>query len=154
LGHGGARPGAGRRKGVKDTRVRISALKALREGDLAPIDVLLSTMRAYWDRALYQVNDDGSLKRDEKGKPLARVYLDSSYADKACEVAQVAAPFCHPKLSTHVIKNPAGAGGVGGMGGLHLHLYLPNSGRVVSEVPAGAARQLVERAAVDASSPA
>jgi hypothetical protein len=70
-GRGGARPGAGRKKGSLGARTRLIAEAAIADGD-APLNVLLSVMRkAYADNDL----------------PLA---LDA---------AKAAAPFCHPRLA-------------------------------------------------------
>lgn len=70
-GRGGARSGAGRKKGSLGQRTRLIAEAAIVVGD-APLNVLLSVMRKAYA--------DGDL-------PLA---LDA---------AKAAAPFCHPRLA-------------------------------------------------------
>jgi hypothetical protein len=78
MARGGKRPGAGRKpgagKGEKTTRQRrLSAEiadRARAEGRL-PLDVLLEVMRVHFDAQRWQ---------------------------EAVEVAQIAAPYCHPRL--------------------------------------------------------
>src|SRR5262249_25437791 len=73
---GGARPGAGRKPGSATKKTRAIADKAADEG-LVPLEVLLDIMRRYY--------------KAEQWK-------------EAAAVAAVAAPFCHPKLTSVTAK--------------------------------------------------
>ena len=70
-GRGGARPGAGRKKGSLGQRTRLIAEAALVSGE-APLNVLLGIMR--------------------------KAYADNDLS-LALDAARAAAPFCHPRLA-------------------------------------------------------
>jgi hypothetical protein len=72
MARGGARPGAGRRKGALTKRTREIAEQAVASG-MTPLEVMLSAMRFHVER--------GDL-------------------DKAAAVAKDAAPYIHPKLAS------------------------------------------------------
>lgn len=80
---GGKRPGAGRPKGASTRRKRAVALQAAAEG-VAPIDVMLTTMRALYSEAI-----------DEEGK-----LVDVKKATQAATLAKDAAPYIHPRLTS------------------------------------------------------
>lgn len=85
MARGGKRPGSGRKPGTvsEATRRRKEvAEKALSEG-IAPLDVMLTTMRAIWEQA---VDADGKV-------------VNLGKAMQANIVAKDAAPFLHPRLS-------------------------------------------------------
>ncbi|HYF57354.1 MAG TPA: hypothetical protein VEA81_00205 [Burkholderiaceae bacterium] len=70
--HGGARPGAGRKKGSASARTRAIADKAAAEG-ITPLEVMLEAMREAYDA--------GELR-------------------DAAMIAERAAPYIHPRLSS------------------------------------------------------
>ena len=77
---GGARPGAGRKKGAATKKTRAVAVQAAAEG-ITPLEVMLEAMR--------QHHAAGNLS-------------------EAVEVAKLAAPYCHPRLSTVTQQGPGG----------------------------------------------
>jgi hypothetical protein len=79
-GHGGERPGAGRKPGSPTKRRREIIDEAAKDG-ITPLEVQLRTMRALWDEA----NKGGT--------------LDFEKAAAACAIAKDAAPYLHPRLS-------------------------------------------------------
>ena len=75
-GYGGHRPGAGRKKGVRNKRTEAAVCKAAEGGEL-PLDLMLRVMR------------------DEKTDQLTRM-----------EMAKAAAPYVHPKLQAVEYQPP------------------------------------------------
>jgi hypothetical protein len=73
MGHGGARPGAGRRESTLTTKTRALAEQATKSG-LTPLEVMLKAMRAH----------------AEENPP---------NWDKAAVFAEKAAPYIHPRLA-------------------------------------------------------
>ena len=71
MSKGGARAGAGRKPGSKTALTRDAAERLAKEGKL-PLEVMVETMRSLW-------ND---------GKKL-----------EACQIAEKAAPYMHPRLA-------------------------------------------------------
>ena len=69
--HGGARPGAGRKKGAATQKTREIADRAAAEG-ITPLEVMLGAMRSFWD---------------------------AGDMEKAAGFAKDAAPYMHPRLS-------------------------------------------------------
>ncbi|WP_455387427.1 hypothetical protein [Petrachloros mirabilis] len=82
MARGGARPGAGRKRGAKSSKTQEIALKAAEDG-LTPIEVLLSAMRMAWDDA------QNAIEREERVK----------MAKTAADIAKEAAPYVHPKMA-------------------------------------------------------
>lgn len=80
--NGGKRPGAGRPKGARTSKTREFAEKALAAG-ISPLEIMAETMRALWKQAV-----------DPKGE-----VIDVKAAKEACEIAQIAAPYMHPRLA-------------------------------------------------------
>lgn len=78
---GGARPGAGRKKGAATHKTREYADKAAAEGVL-PLQVMVESMRRAWERAVAETDL-------EKKKELYR---------EAASFAHDAAPYMHPKM--------------------------------------------------------
>lgn len=85
--HGGARPGAGRKKGSATARTREIADKAINEG-LTPLEYMLEVMRRPSDH------------EDEKIQ-LAREAM-------RFEAAKAAAPYMHPRLAAVEHTGPDG----------------------------------------------
>ena len=79
-GHGGARPGTGRKKGSATQKTREVAVKAAAEG-ITPLEVMLKAMRAY----------------DQAGDTVA-----------ACAVAKDAAPYIHARLAAIAVDGKVG----------------------------------------------
>lgn len=79
-GHGGKRPGAGRKPGAATQRTRDIADKAAADG-VTPLEVMLATMRDAFD--------EGD-------------------RDVALAAARDAAPYIHPRLSAIAHKGPDG----------------------------------------------
>lgn len=82
MAHGGPRKGAGRRPGALTKKTRAIAEKAAEEG-ITPLEVLLGTMRGFWDQA--------GLETDTEKKLAAQL--------AASDVAKDAAPYMHPRLA-------------------------------------------------------
>lgn len=85
MARGGARPGAGRKKGAKSTKTQEIALAAA-EGGSTPIEVILWFMRTTFESA-QKAHADG-----DSDRALQMGALSMSAADKA-------APYVHPKLT-------------------------------------------------------
>lgn len=84
--HGGARPGAGRKKGGKNaiTKARIArGERAIDEAGITPLEVMLLSMKAAWEKA-----QDANTEEGERNRQLAI----------ALGTAKDAAPYVHPKL--------------------------------------------------------
>jgi hypothetical protein len=75
---GGARPGAGRPKGSRNKKTRES-LEMARASGLTPLEVMLHTMR--W-------------------------YFEAERFDEASNIAAMAAPYVHPKLAATAVVSP------------------------------------------------
>jgi hypothetical protein len=85
---GGARKGAGRKAGSKDSKPRVTAARKLAaaataEG-ISPAEMMLRTAQHLWGKAT-----------DEAG-----TVIDLDMATKACAIAEKAAPYFNPKLAT------------------------------------------------------
>lgn len=100
-GRGGARPGAGRKKGAATTRTREIADRAVSDGSLTPLEVMLENMRfAHQEaggilaRILLTVDDPGQIP--EKFDELKTLL---QYRGMAQEAAKDAAPYIHPRLA-------------------------------------------------------
>lgn len=90
MARGGARPNAGRKPGASVEKTREVANKIAVDGDVTPLEVMVASMRAIYEKAQEgQVVDDG-------GRTLTPLALYAMAAD----VASKAAPFIHPKLSS------------------------------------------------------
>lgn len=81
MGLGGARPGAGRKKGTKSQKTREIADKAAASG-ITPLEVMIEAMRHAYDQA--------KIEKDPQKK--------SVYMKLAAEHAHDAAPYMHPRL--------------------------------------------------------
>lgn len=86
MARGGARPGAGRKAGTVSaaTRRRKEIAEAALEEGVAPLTVMLDTMRALWKQA---TNAEGEVTNMGK-------------AMQANIVAKDAAPYIHPRLTS------------------------------------------------------
>lgn len=82
MAHGGARPGAGRKRGAKSQKTQEIALKAANDG-ITPIEVMLGAMRELWEAAQGEKDPEHRLK----------------LAKSAAEAAKEAAPYVHPKIA-------------------------------------------------------
>ncbi len=87
-GVGGAKPGAGRKKGVpnKATLARQAAIAA---SGITPLDVIIADMRHHF--ALYEAEAAKGAKAD--------ISLLSASLASAREAAKDAAPYVHPRLA-------------------------------------------------------
>lgn len=101
-GRGGARPGAGRRKGTLNPRTRImselAAKVAAGETGETPLELMLTVMNYLRDEAM-RCEKEKTVLVDGSGDT-RRVFGPTTLRMMACEVAIKAAPFCHPKLSS------------------------------------------------------
>lgn len=88
---GGARPGAGRKKGqTPATKARKDlALRVASEG-VTPLEIMTQTMRHLWDEAT------------------AGDRLNLGKAMQACAMAEKVAPYMHPKLASTTLSGPDG----------------------------------------------
>ena len=82
MGHGGARPGSGRKKGSLTTKTQELLAKAALDG-ITPLEVMLKAMR---------------------------LHAEDSKWDEAAGIAKDAAPYIHPRLAAieHAGKGPGG----------------------------------------------
>lgn len=85
-GKGGARPGAGRKKGGVNKKSKEIAEQAIKEG-ITPLEVMLKTMRYYWSMA-------------EKANEDKRYTEQLTHMKEASSHAKDAAPYLHAKLQT------------------------------------------------------
>ena len=83
MGHGGARPGAGRKKGSGNKKRSADLIARLHAEGPTPLDVMLNTMRAFWQMAQ---KPDGTIDREK--------------AHAAATIAKDAAPYVHPRLAS------------------------------------------------------
>lgn len=88
MARGGARAGAGRKKGSTTQRTREIADKAASDGGVLPLDVLIAVMRFHFGEATTEIT-----KGEEGNRPL----LVESF-ECAREAAKDAAPYMHPRL--------------------------------------------------------
>jgi hypothetical protein len=96
-GTGGARPGAGRPKGTVNSESVKLQERALASG-YAPLDVLLSMMRYYYERAEKLLNPPAQEIEKAAAAPDPEAEIDRLF-DKAGEHAARAAPYIHPRMS-------------------------------------------------------
>lgn len=82
MARGGKRPGAGRKAGAASTKTREVADRTAADG-ITPLEIMIETMRGLWAEA---TTADG---RPNIGKRM-----------QACAIAEKAAPYVHPKLSS------------------------------------------------------
>lgn len=100
-GHGGARPGAGRKPGTPNTKTREVAEKAAADG-ITPLEVMIRAMRAYVDEADRLHEEAVTLELVGEGDTretvtaLRKASLGAITA--AAGVAKDAAPYMHPRL--------------------------------------------------------
>lgn len=94
--HGGARPGAGRKRGAKSTKTQEIALKAAENG-ATPVEVILWVMRTAFDEA------QKAHKADDLERALQMGSMAMGAADKA-------APYVHPKMAPKPTDDGTGAG--------------------------------------------
>ena len=80
---GGARAGAGRKVSSTTVRTRAVAEFLSKTEGVTPLEVMVQTMRAMWQEA---------------AKTAGQIDLD--LAREACEIAEKAAPFMHPRLAS------------------------------------------------------
>lgn len=89
---GGQRSGAGRKPGAATKKTREIAEKAAEQG-ITPLEVMLGTMRALWEKA-----EENKVTVEGEGQA-SKITTPMDYRLLAAEVAQKAAPFVHPKLA-------------------------------------------------------
>jgi hypothetical protein len=87
---GGARPGAGRKKGAATQRTREAADALAKDGGKLPLDVMMTFMRA-----AYAEHEElcRAASKDPESMTTAKL-------KEAAEVAATAAPYMHPRLSS------------------------------------------------------
>ena len=83
MGHGGARPGSGRKKGSGNKKRSADLIARLHADGPTPLEVMLNAMRAFWQMAQ---NSDGSIDREK--------------AQAAATIAKDAAPYVPPRLAS------------------------------------------------------
>jgi hypothetical protein len=92
MARGGARPNAGRKAGASSEKTREVANKVAADGDVTPLEVMVATMRAIYEKAVAG-KDVEDVETGKVSSPL-QLYV------MAADVASKAAPFIHPKLSS------------------------------------------------------
>lgn len=94
--HGGARKGAGRKKGSATAKTREIADRAASEG-VTPLEVMLDVMRFHYRLAKSEI------ERGAVGEAMSpKVISDALVLAK--DAAKDAAPYIHPRLSTIDMK--------------------------------------------------
>lgn len=90
MARGGTRPNAGRKPGASVEKTRAVANKVASDGDVTPLEVMVESMRHFY-----------SLARTGEAVPDGeKVLTPSQLYAMAADVANKAAPFIHPKLSS------------------------------------------------------
>lgn len=92
MARGGSRPNAGRKPGASVEKTREVANKVAADGEVTPLEVMVESMRAIYEKAQAGV----AVEDSETGKVTSPLQLYILAAD----VASKAAPFIHPKLSS------------------------------------------------------
>lgn len=120
---GGKRAGAGRKPGKKSatTLLRMDSLRALQDGGVTPLTVMLMTMRALWEKAT-----------EVEGQ------LDTKLAERAAALAKDAAPFIHPKLANVEMKQ------AGNVKVTRAIFVMSQDGQVVKKMPMEPEAALIE----------
>ena len=98
-GTGGYRPGSGRPKGSAN-KVTIKAQERIIASGIAPLDVLISAMRYYYERAQKMI--EKALAEQPDGAPIDTKELAAAIDhcfDKASDHAAKAAAYVHPRMS-------------------------------------------------------
>lgn len=103
MGHGGARPGAGRKLGAATRKTREIADRAVSEG-LAPLEVMLLDMRRRWARASEIETEALAMNKADERRTTLLADADTLYG-QAADRAYDAASFCHPRLSATKVSN-------------------------------------------------
>lgn len=117
-GHGGKRPGTGRKPGQLTKRTRATAERAIAEGK-SPLDVMLENMRHFQQVAMdaerviegltVAETSGREMNADEQFKHLlAQVKKAAGLRQMAHECARDAAPYIHPKLQAITHTGPDG----------------------------------------------
>lgn len=90
MARGGPQPGSGRPKGATNKKTQALVAEAMALG-ISPVEVLLLTMRSLWATAT--TTDKAVIAGlEQQGR------TQHSIALEACDIAQKAAPYVHPKL--------------------------------------------------------
>lgn len=98
MARGGSRPNAGRKPGASVERTREVANRIAADGELTPLEVMVRSMRAIFDKASGgEAVEDGT-----------RVMSPLQLYALAADVASKAAPFIHPKLAAVEMTGAAG----------------------------------------------
>lgn len=90
MARGGVRPNAGRKPGASVEKTRAVANKVAADGDVTPLEVMVDSMRHF-----YALAKAGKAVPDGE-----KVLTPSQLYAMAADVANKAAPFIHPKLSS------------------------------------------------------
>jgi hypothetical protein len=90
-GRGGARKGAGRKRGSANTKTREIADKAAADG-ITPLEVMLRAMRALVDEA-------DAVVRQQVAEGATQIAYPHGLLEDAAAIAKDAAPYIHPKLA-------------------------------------------------------
>lgn len=105
VGHGGARPGAGRKPGQANQKTREIADRAAREG-ITPLEVMLRAMREHVAHSdeLRREADEVDIKlltgeRDDSDTPAKLRRGALTAITEAASMAKDAAPYMHPRLA-------------------------------------------------------
>ena len=94
---GGARPNAGRKRGVLTTRAQEIVAKASEQG-ISPLEVMLHDMRYYYNLGEKEFD---KIRGNEMQEASAETFKKAhSLKQIARECAIMAAPYIHPKLQS------------------------------------------------------
>lgn len=116
MARGGSRPNAGRKPGASVEKTREVANKVAADGEVTPLEVMVESMRAIFDKARAGEN----VSEGERTLTPLQLYV------MAADVASKAAPFIHPKLSNIEASLTGKDGGPVDMS-LTVNLVKPNA---------------------------
>jgi hypothetical protein len=91
MARGGARPGAGRKKGIPNKTTNAQRAQIAASG-LTPLEFLLAVMRG---EPMVLIGENGETVKDDKGE----AKLVFPRFDARLDAAKAAAPYVHPKLA-------------------------------------------------------
>lgn len=104
-GPGGAREGAGRKKGAATVKTRDIADQYMKSGKKTPLEYMLEIMTSD-DADLFQLEKDGTIDT------ATRVQMQAKREARRDWAAEKAAPFLHPRLQATTLKGEGEDGAI------------------------------------------
>ena len=99
--NGGARPGAGRKKGAGATKTQELVAKAT-AGGVTPLEVLIGDMRYFYQLADEHLSASRNMADDKEREEYLKNAIKLKSVARDCAVQ--AAPYIHPKLQSTTAK--------------------------------------------------